>query len=137
MTRPCYSGVIMTPVTQHTNTTVHTRVFCPLCLESQKKSSPSGSELPYTSGVSWWPQGLSQARCCYWQPSPGLLVLQFPLIPLKIIPDGKRSHTPQRRDQTPSGYGTTGDRSAAWLRTGRQQGVLKSLFKQSKTYPLP
>lgn len=49
MTGPCYHGVIMTPVTQHTKTTVHTWVFCPLCLESQKKSSPAGSVVSQVS----------------------------------------------------------------------------------------
>lgn len=141
MIRPCYNGVIMTPVTQQTKTTVHTQVFGALFLESQKKNSPAGSELLYISGVSWWPQGLSLAWCCHGQHmlylAQGYSLYSFLLFPCKFGPDGKRSRTPQMRDQTPSGYGTTGDGSVAWFRMGRQQGILKSFFEQSKTYSLP
>lgn len=126
----------MTPMTQHTKSTVHTQVFCPLCLESWKKSPPAGSELLYNSGVSWWPQRLSRPWCCHWQNvlclPQGYTVYSFLLFPCKSVPDGKRSCTPQRRDQTPSGYGTTGVGSTAWFRMGRQQGVLKSFCEQSK-----
>lgn len=74
--------------------------------------------------------------CCHWQNviclPQGYTVYSFLLFPCKSVPDGKRSCTPQRRGQTPSRYGTTGDGSAASFRMGRQQGVLKSFCEQSK-----
>lgn len=128
-TRSCCSGVIRTPVTQHTKTSVHIQAFWPLC-------PPGDSAAIYPRCVlvvSGHAVGLTLPLVARALPSSGLLALQILFILLQICTRWEeKSHCRETKHQ-----GVAGDRAAVWFKKGRQQDILKSFFEQSKAYLSP